>query len=514
MRIRSLTPAFALALSAAALGQEFWPIDSRSKAMGNAGVATVEGAGASYLNPANLAAGSTQMFEFLGAGFGFGATAFVDVGVEGDTIATLDRISDLYNELNFEATQNALNTGAATATDIQNAILILNEIRKLNEDGHGVFANAAAGFDFRMGNIGVFGRYVAFTGADPFADLSAGADSAFSSLDQATFFGQFVDAGGPASSGGILLSADLVAAGLFGDADLGGTDDNDELALQSELSLGGTALDDPATRQAIVLATQAMLAGAAAADTLFFNDSGIEFRAVIMQEVGVAIGVPIPILPMLSSFRVGIALKEVIAETFVERITLQEIEDGADIVDEIKKRLDENRERVNKFNIDAGLAISPIPWLTVGFSAKNLLPMEFEFEEPSLVDKLEVRPQYKLGAGLSLMGMLKVSADLDLKELDMDQIGGLDTQLLSGGVEFGIGVVSVRAGAFGNLAAEDTNPVYTFGVGVGFAGLTLDINGQLATEKIKIESESATTDELEIPSRLSLSASLGFDMRF
>ena len=62
-KIMTLLAVFSMALPAAA--QEWTSLESRARAMGGAGVAMVEGADASAMNPANLALGSEEPFEFF-----------------------------------------------------------------------------------------------------------------------------------------------------------------------------------------------------------------------------------------------------------------------------------------------------------------------------------------------------------------------------------------------------------------------------------------------------------------
>lgn len=514
--------AFWLAVCASPAGaQEWWPVDSRSKAMGNSGVAIVEGPGASYLNPSNLALGSESPFEFINASFGAGAFAYADVGLEGNTIAIADRIADLYTGLNFLAAQNNLNAaGGADETSIRTAIQILDTIRLLNEEETGMFGSIGGGIDVKMGNFGVFVREIGYVGADPFSNFDFLSGSAFSSLIPPDFYAQFAGAS-PTTPGGTQLSGLLQAAGLTGDADADGFLDADELAFQAEQALGGAGVADPALQQALVqVATNTETLGTTTNDplnTLFYNGSGVEFRAMRIRETGVSagIGLPIPGLPLLSSARVGVSLKEVIAETYVSRVTGRDIKDGTDIAEKMLRDYEENRRRSSHFNIDVGAAFQPLPWVTIGVSGKNLLPMEFDFAQPALAEKYTMQPQWKLGLGVEPLGIVKASLDLDLRQIKMDEIGNLKSQMLAGGVELNL-PIRVRAGAFANLGSDDPNPVYTLGLGLNLYVLNLDVNGQMATHRTNIEYDSPynSSKEVEIPTRMSLSASLGLNLRF
>lgn len=511
--------ALLLACPLPAASQEWWPIDSRSRSMGNAGVAIVEGAGATYLNPSNLALGSESPFEFIDAGFGAGAFAFAEIGLEGNTIGILDRLADLYTGLNFLADQNDLNTaGGADEGALRDAIAILDTIRLLNEEETGMFGSLGAGVDVRFGNFGFFAREIGYAGADPFSDLSFLNASAFSNLLTSDFYGQFTSAA-PATPGGVQLSAALAAAGIAGDSDGDGVADNDELAYQAEQAVGGAGVADPGFQQALVqVATNTQAnAGGDPLNTLFYNGSGVEFRAIRLRETGISagIGIPLPGLPLLSSARVGISLKEVIAETFVSRVTIKDVEDGTDIAKKLLREFDENRRRSSHFNIDVGAALQPLPWFTIGLSGRNLIPMEFDFAQPALVEKYTMDPHWKLGVGFEPLGILRAAIDLDLSRTTLDEVGDLRSQLLAGGVELAL-PIRIRAGAFANLGSDERDPVYTFGVGLDLFVLKVDVNGQMATHRTRIEQDSPynTSGEVEIPTRMSLSASVGLDLRF
>jgi hypothetical protein len=483
--------------------------------MGNAGVAFADGPGSSHVNPANLACDSSgvSLFDRVGAG----GWLMSEVGVEEDTIATVDLLVDLYNDLNFATDQQALNTAGGVDDDaLRHAMLIINELAHLNEDGHGAYTNIGGGFELRFGNFCLFARQLAMGGADPYSDLSFLNAAAFSNLLLDQFFGQ-VSGGSPSTAQGQQLAAALAANGITGDADGDGVPDNEELAFQAELALGGGGVGDPAFQQALIQVAQNTQQNAGGSDlnTLLFNGSGIEFRAVLLREIGLSAGFELPIIPSFTSVRVGATLKEVVAETFVTRVAIRDIEDGSDVVDRVRKEFDENRRRTSRFNIDLGAAVEPLPWLTIGLSGRNLIPMEFEFASPSLVDAYRVESQFKLGVGVAF-GPVRAAADVDLRRLDVDQVGGLESQMVNAGVELSFLIFKLRAGAFANLAAPDVDPVYTAGLGVRVLVFQLDAAGELSARKEKVESASQVngSDTVYLPSRFGGSVTLGVSLKF
>ena len=118
--------------------------------------------------------------------------------------------------------------------------------------------------------------------------------------------------------------------------------DADKLAIQAQQSLGDAGISDAAFQQSFIDGINATLANfgsGAAGDplTIFFNGSGIEFRGIRIRETGISMGLPLHglLFESLIPVNVGITLKEVIGETFRTVITLQDLQDGEDVLGDI-----------------------------------------------------------------------------------------------------------------------------------------------------------------------------------
>ncbi len=514
--------AILMALSSPAFAQEWNPVDARAKGMGDVGTAIAEGAAAGYWNPSLLAKSSTDKdgaFSFGINSFGMNVSGFSDLVIEGETIATLDRIADLYEGLSFQAAQGSLNTaGGVDTTSFQSAIQVLDEIRRLNEDGQGLYATGGGSLEMRFGPFTLFHRENVNAGGSPFLDIAN--LSSFSSLGQFDFYSQIT--GGALSPAGTGLANALVAAGFPAaqDADGDGTPDVQELAFNAQQGLGDAAISDQGFIDAFILAALATNNGAAGgnpANTLYNNQSGIEFKGIWMRETGVGIGVPLSLLPIpfLSTVNVGITLKEVIGETYYGKVTLAQISDGENLVDELRKQYKQSRKRSNQFTIDGGISVEPIPWFTAGIAMKNLIPMHFRSEGP---DDFTVKPQLRGGVGFQPLGLLKIGMDLDLTENDLgDYVSGLKSRMGGLGVELTLPVISLRTGTFANLSnAAQSGGVWTGGIGFSLFVLHIDLDAQVAFSKTKIETGSAIngTDSVAIPERVSFSFSVGLDLKF
>lgn len=514
--MKSFAALLLLCLPAAA--QEWEPLDPRSRGMGNTGIAVAEGPVASWWNPANLAQGSVTPLEFLSSGFGFSVHGSGDVSLEGDILGTVDRVTDLYRELGggsgFQAVQNRLNAGTATAQDLREAVAVIDAVSDLGAEGVGARALGGAALELRLGSFGVFYRDVTSGGVDPFFDF--GSISALSSTSLATFFGQF--AGGALSAAGTALSSRIQAETTLGAAD-NDTDtvlDADELAFQAQQSVGDAGISDPTFQEnylAVVNATVAN-AGGSSGNTLYSNGSGIEISGIRLRETGVSLGLPLHLiaLPGIPSLNLGVALKEVIGETFREVITLRDLQDGSDALEEALKNKSANTTRSNKFNIDAGLSIRPIQEVTLALGGRNLLDMDFDVE--GTTEDFHVRPQYRIGLATTALGFATLAVDYDLTKNDFDGLDGYESQLLSAGLELKILFLNLRLGTFTNLESDESDPVYAAGLGFDIFGLKIDVGGQISSAKQEVEVDSSGTGSEEIPERVAVSAGISLDLRF
>jgi hypothetical protein len=85
------------------------------------------------------------------------------------------------------------------------------------------------------------------------------------------------------------------------------------------------------------------------------------------------------------------------------------------------------------------------------------------------------------------------------------------------GAELTLPFVSLRTGMFSNLAnVAQTGGVWTGGIGLNLFIFKIDIDGQIAFSDTEIEVPSPLngTDRVHIPERLSLSFSVGVDLKF
>ncbi len=506
MRTHGLAAVMIGLAAAPAWAQDWIAPDGRSRAMGNTGVAYTDGPAASYWNPAALAAGGEKPFDFS-TGWGFSLYGTVEAVLEGDVSSIVSAVDDAYGFYNFAGSQQAINAGTHTETDVQNALTIVNTILSTDQRGEGVLVNLAAGAEVRVGPFAVFTRAVGTLAGDPFFNFANPIGSALTGTDLNTFFGQLAPPGAPLSPAAQNLSAQL--APIFGagvDSDGDGTTDADELAFQAQQAVGDAGISNPAfisTMQSIARATVTNAGTGATTSTLYFTDSGTVIRGLIQTEAGIGFG--LPLFPTL--LEVGIALKEVVSETFYRKITYQEEDENDNLSDAVRDEFKENRKRDSDFNVDLGAIVRPASWVTVGLSVRNLLPMKVSFAGPG---DLETDPKIRAGAAFRPVGFFTIGFDVDVLESDSDLLDGYHSRFLGAGFEFDFPVVKLRGGYFDNVADTDTRGTFTAGIGLDVWLFRLDIAGQVGLHENKAQPDSLDgQDEEEVfPDRVSASFTL------
>lgn len=497
-----------LALAGPAWAQEWTPVDARSRSVGGAGVAFAEGPVAAYWNPASLARGAEMPFDFS-TGFGFDLSVGVDAGLEGQIAADLVHVIDLHDSVDVDALRLSIQNGTHTPAQIQEAIDLLSAVLALDDPGNGVILNAAAGFDLKIGPFGIFGRVLGSLAADPFFDLQASNSTVLTTGSLDSFFSPL--SGGTLTAAGQALRDELIACGLTGNSDTSNPDawtDAEELAFQAQAALGDAGILDAQFIQFMCQIVDQTLNPTGTVTAFAFDGSGLEVRGIAQFETGISFG--LPVYPALLS--VGIALKEIVTETFYAKIKLSDAEGDKDVMDVIEDAFDA-RKRDNDFNIDLGVEVTPLPGLRLGLSARNLLPMKFDFADPA-GGEVKMRPQARFGAAYTWLGFITVGGDIDLTENKSDLLKGYTSQMIGGGIELDLTVLELRAGIMKNLGDSAGGEIVTAGVGLDFYFLRLDIAGQMGLNELTVPPTDPGDDPLDVPDRASVSVTLGVRVGF
>lgn len=472
-------------LSLALLAAQDWiGTDARSRALGNAGVAFAEGPAGIYWNPATLAHAAEFPLDFS-TGWGLAIYGAAEASLEGDVPASATRLNDVFEELDLQGAQQAVNAGTHGDQEVRDLLRAVDAVAALNRPGEGVLTRVAAGLELKIGPFGIFGRALATLAGDPLADFSG--PFALTSGTLASFFNGITNPGGATlSPAGAALSGQLAAEGLTGDSDGDGVPDSDELALMSQVQLGDAAISSPEYQSALRQAVRSTLANAGSGDvtnTLYFTESGVELLSLIQGETGVAFG--LPVIPTV--LHAGISLKEVIFESFYRRIRASDSEDD-DLDETLRDEFRKNRKRDQEFNIDLGFSFTPTDWLSLGLSVRNLFPMEAKIAGPRRT--IEVDPQARLGVAARPLSWLRVGVDFDLLENDSDLLEGYESRFLGLGAEISLWAFRFRGGYMDNVASSKTKGALTAGLGVEIYFFTLDLAGQVGLNENRLSPES------------------------
>jgi hypothetical protein len=520
----AFTALFAGFWAPSAQAEEWVALGARARAMGGAGVATGRHP---YWNPTFLGK-DLLSFEKIAVRLPF----TVEVSAQGGIIAELDDVWDLMNEKGFDSIQADLDLGNGDLTQIATALTLVKEIQDLNAPGEGLFASAGWGAAVRVGEtFGLYWNTLTYAGLDPHFDL--GPLTALAAGGFGDLFSTTGTTDPPTTPEGIALSAELVSR--FPGITPAQADQYAYTAEQTVLEL-----DDPETLAALISAAEATLnATGDPLETLYNNESGMHFKSLIVNEVGINVSGTF-LDGMLS---VGIAFKimkgVVFEQNFYIRDALEQddIENFINIPDDVsafaKTYLTPNgmltsvtSESTHTFGLDFGVLVKPLPFLTVGLTLKNINGPSFRVESGG---RLRLDAQVRFGILFEPISMIKVALDWDVIKTESTVLDGFYSQMACLGVEFSpldstlLGL-HVRAGAYKNLAEEDEGLVATFGFGLRIFVIELDVGASVSTDSATYVGKMTQSDDLtdpnayrqlheHIPERISFSAALSFCLK-
>ncbi len=491
-----------LGLAAAASAQEWNPLDARSRSLGGAGVAFADGPGGSYWNPAVLADGGQKPLDFS-TGWGFDFSLGVDAALVGDVVSNVQYAADLYDELDLQAIQADIDANTHTATDVQDAIRIVDALSRLDQPGEGALVQLGQAFHVRFGPFSIFSRLTGTSAADPVTDLIGVGFS-----EDAFGFYDTLGVPGALSPEGASLRDALIASqpALAGDADGDGASDAAELAFHAQQGMPAGSLSDPAFVQALALVGASTVAGTPL--TLGENQSGFILRGMVQEEIGVGFG--LPVIP--SILELGLALKVVITETTYARVTETEMEED-DFDEALQDNLRENRKRSFDLNLDLGARVFPTPWLAASLAARNVIPTTVDIAGPE--GHLRTEPQVRAGLMIQPLSWLRLGGDLDLLESDSDLLPGYSWRYVGAGAELDFSYVKLRAGYRENLA-DDSGAIVTGGLGFRIASFFIDLGAQVGLERVEYDPASVDGTEAaeDIYSRAAFGLTFGVDTSF
>ncbi len=503
--MRHALSATLLALASTAAAQDITIVGTRSLGMGGTGVASADDVTVQYHNPGILGfmgrmekaeadpkADPKDIKEVRSASdnnnlgrkdFGLGIDAQVGVQIRGtlaDQIDKLDKID--YKKLGQQ--------GITSQQDARDLLTTLESFKTLADPGNGFTADATGGVGIRIGHFAVGARFQAQTvGYVKDIDLN--------------------NIGVGLSSSALANQVNTNAA-----APTGYTPTLLTPAQQAQLAtaLGGGAAG---TAAATALDYQASQAGITQAQiTSLFPDlitvangatSNLDNNTTSVTAYGYGIG-EIPVsygVALGDHLAIGVTGKYMVGRVYATNVLVF----NKDSQDEIMK-VRENYQQTSQFGVDAGI-IARIPYFQVGLTGRNLNNPTFKGPTVAGVKLDDVTLDRQFTAGAAFLKTwswfsFSIAGDLDLNQT-RSLLPGVKSQKASGGVELVLArFLSLRAGAYQNLAYDQDPLVLTAGVGIDLWAMRFDLAAAAATE-------TATWDGKEYPKEGRVAAQFAID---
>lgn len=524
--VRLLVPAGVGALLCAAPGaaEEWLFVGSRCQAMGGACVAVSDGATAQYWNPALLANQTTTYDVQLPIG--------ANVAAIDEVIQDLDQIYEFADDNDVdEILEDILRDNNLDADQVTTLFeLFGGNVPTINGD-QGFLVGADAGLMGRVKRVAVSTLGLSYVGANPIVDpLNLAFSAGLNAIDNVVGVGQ--DRSGVLSGAGQAL-ANVIVASTASNPTAFTQNQAEELVFLAELAgLSPSDGETAALISRIASATSEVASDVGNASHIANNFSGAFVQGIITLEVGVAYAQPfdeIPVveeIPVLNWFSLGGNVKYIRGETYFSGVSYASVDDVGDLLDQLIPGK-ENLEGDNSWGIDLGVTIEPVDWFRLGIVGRNLNTPSFDIRVPTSLQSnafspgkhYDLSPQARMGVMLHPLPFWErwlVSMDFDLTENTTEALTTYRSRQFSVGTEVQIPIwklgLAPRAGVFLNTAhGFDHSPVVTFGLGLKFWNLVLDLAGGVSTDRVPFEPAGGID---EIPTRIDVSAALKWTQTF
>ncbi len=450
---------------------EQWQIvGPRALGMGGAHVAVVNDATASYWNPATFGFfGRTRADKSEDEHFnrdwglhiqaGAGAQLHDDIAEEVNDVLDYD-----YDTLSARA-----QAGTVGLADLDDYIKMMAEVRDLDKREMGMNAIANVGISTRFKNFGIATYGLGEISADPTIDTTnLGVSGGVSTL-----------AGLGGTQQNILTSAqrtDLInsISGMTGWTSGQATSYVNSID-QSLFDAGVGA--GTVTAQQIEAAKD--IARAAAGGSLSDNNTNVRFRGAAVVEVPITYG-----HAFNDNFSIGGNIKFMQARVYNKTIRVFDKKK-----DDFFKNAFDDYTKSSSFGIDLGV-LGKIGDFRLGLVGRNL--NNPEFDDNMSTSDYQVDSQVRAGVAYIPAGWLTLAVDADVFK-NNTPFAYYDSQNIAGGIELrAFNFLSLRGGAYQNIADSDSDLVYTAGLGVNVLGFNLDAG-------IAVSSENTSLDDTTIP---------------
>ena len=489
--------------------------------MGGAFVAMAQGPMAQYWNPGGLAMKSSASIS--------GMEIPVTVGIEatGDLLKNTSEIGDMANK--FSAMKTAQRAGTSVNADQVSAFVkTLTLLSDMNGSGKGAMVEAAGGVNFKFSKVAISINNFTSIGLNPYVDVVniglgavagyGGSGVTMRNVSVAAPTGIYAAYAAPTTTlagaisalGGYTALATLICGGPGClNTQNSGIIDNTTLAnalVNQAINNGLTVaqVTDSANQLAIYApGAKPVIQNAASGNSYANNTSNLAVDAASFTEIALGYG---KFVKFLSGLSIGANIKMINGQLGYDRFQFMQNSDtkNAFKMDNIKTSWAPAVDLGFLWDMNQkfpGLPLHP----KLGFVVRNINNPKFDL--PDMVGgKYTLDRQARLGLALHPAKFWNIAVDMDVTK-NKTEITGYNSRQLAVGTEINIFNckafnIPLRAGIMKNLADSSSKMAYTVGTGINLLYLHFDVAGAISSDR-------TTMDTTQIPTRTSVSASIG-----
>jgi hypothetical protein len=457
----------------------------------------------------------TDNNQLAGKKFGLGIADFSAGLVLGGDI---DRYLETLKDIDFEALSNDTDIGSQ---DIDDLVTLAANLSSIDDPGNALMMDANGGSSIRIGHMAVGARISAAAVARVYEldttnlGLSFSAANLNTEINDAAAADSSYLASPQATSGYQVLTdqqADDIATAL-------GTVSSDDSISFIDYHLAQNLAEGNIRQEEIDDAVELVINGFNATDGVggIADDNNLENNTSVVIMKGLATA-QIPVSygrAITDNISVGVTGKYMIGRVYGTAVLVFD-----DDNDEVLDNIDDSYETSHTFGVDLSV-LARYDDFQVGAIARNINSPSFDgftfqhdvdkngiidADESYEISEVELEPQITIGGAWIPFDTLTVSADVDLLEVET-VLQGYNNQYIRAGAEWDVlNVLSLRGGAYKNMAEDDAEVVLTAGVGFNLYLMRID----LAAAATPFDTVEFDGNDIPTEARFSLGIAMDF----